>query len=47
MEFIKQNIGNIIVGVIVLTTLALVIFRLVNGARQGKTDCGCGCSKCG
>jgi hypothetical protein len=43
MDFIRQNVGNIIVGVLIAVTLALVVFRLVRNAGKGKTGCGCGC----
>jgi hypothetical protein len=46
MEFIRQNAGNIAVGILVAGALVFVIIRLVNNFRKGKTGCGCGCSGC-
>jgi hypothetical protein len=42
MEFIRQNVGNIAVGILIAGALVFVIIRLVN-FRKGKTGCGCGC----
>jgi hypothetical protein len=48
MEFIRQNTGNIVVGVIVFGVLAFIAARLVINARKGKGGCNCGnCSGCG
>jgi hypothetical protein len=48
MEFISNNMGNIVVGFIVFAVLAFTVVRLIINYRKGKTACGCdGCSKCG
>ncbi|MDR0554065.1 MAG: FeoB-associated Cys-rich membrane protein [Treponema sp.] len=47
MEFIQQNIGNIVVGVIVFGVLAFTAARLMINVRKGKGGCNCGnCSRC-
>jgi hypothetical protein len=43
VDFIRQNVGNIIVGAVVVVTLSLVIFRLIRNAGKGRTGCSCGC----
>jgi hypothetical protein len=46
MEFLKNNVGNIVVGFIVFAVLASVAVRLIFNIRKGKTGCGCGCGSC-
>lgn len=43
MGFIAQNIGTIIVGLILLAIVALIVRKLVRDKRSGKGGCGCGC----
>ena len=47
MEFIRANIGDLVVGAVVFAVLALVVVRLAANLRKGKTGCGCGsCQGC-
>jgi hypothetical protein len=46
MEFVRANVGNIVVGLIVFAILACAVARLIINARKGKTACGCGCDAC-
>ena len=46
MEFIKNNLGTIVVLVILLAVVTLIVIRLVKNKRNGKTSCGCGCEYC-
>ena len=46
MGFIAQNIGTIIVGLILLAIVALIVRKLVRDKRSGKGGCGCGCESC-
>ena len=39
--------GNIIVGTILLATVATVIVTMIRNKKKGKSSCGCGCSTCG
>ena len=41
MGFIAQNIGTIIVGLILLAIVALIVRKLVRDKRSGKGGCGC------
>ncbi|MDR3248459.1 MAG: FeoB-associated Cys-rich membrane protein [Treponema sp.] len=43
MDFIRENMSTIIVSVIVFCILGVVLFRLINNFRKGKTGCSCGC----
>jgi hypothetical protein len=46
MEFLKNNVGNIVVGLIVFAALIFLVARLILNIRKGKTGCGCGCGSC-
>ncbi len=46
LEWIKDNIGTIIVGAALVLLIAFIIVRMVKNKKQGKSACGCGCSDC-
>ncbi len=46
MEWFVNNIGTIIVAIVVLGLLALLIVTLIRRKKQGKSSCSCGCSTC-
>jgi hypothetical protein len=46
MEFLKANVGTIVVGFIVFAVLALILARLITNFRKSKTACACGCGSC-
>ncbi len=46
MHFITENIGTIIVGIIILAVVAGITVKLIRDKNKGKTSCGCGCSNC-
>ncbi|MDR1800594.1 MAG: FeoB-associated Cys-rich membrane protein [Lachnospiraceae bacterium] len=44
---IIANIGTIIIGLILLTVVALIIAKIVRDKKKGKSvGCGCGCADC-
>lgn len=43
MGFIIENLGTIIIGLIVAVIVGLVIFSMVKNNKKGKSSCGCGC----
>jgi len=45
-DFIKENIGTIIVCIILIVIVALIIMKLVRDKKNHKTSCGCSCSTC-
>ena len=47
MAWLMENLGTIIVAVIVVAVLSLVSIRMVRNKKQGKSTCGCGCGGCG
>lgn len=46
IDFLINNIGTIIVGLILLAVLVLISAKMVRDKRHGKTSCGCGCEHC-
>ena len=46
MSFILENIGTIIVSVILLGVVGLIIYSVLRNKKKGKSSCGCGCSSC-
>lgn len=47
MLFIKENLGTIIVGFIVLAIVITIIVNMVKNKKNRKSSCGGGCSGCG
>lgn len=46
LEFISNNIGTILISVLLLGIVSAIIIKTVRNKKQGKTSCGCGCSTC-
>lgn len=46
LEFLKNNIGNIIIIAVLALVVFLIIRKLVKAKKQGQSSCGCGCG-CG
>lgn len=46
LEFLKNNIGNIIIIAILVLVVFLIIRKMIKAKKQGKSSCGCGCG-CG
>ena len=42
----SENIGSIIVGLILLAIVAAVIRTMIKDKRSGRSSCGCGCANC-
>ena len=45
LDFIKNNIGSIVVLVIVVALLAFLTVSIIRSKRRGSS-CSCGCSGC-
>jgi high-affinity Fe2+/Pb2+ permease len=45
MQFLQDNAGNIIVGLVVAAALGFVVFRVLKKIRGPKGGCGCGCGE--
>ncbi|MDD6146885.1 MAG: FeoB-associated Cys-rich membrane protein [Oscillospiraceae bacterium] len=46
IAFLSDNLGTIIVAVMLAAILAAVIWKLGRDKKHGKTSCGCGCEGC-
>ena len=44
LKFFMENIGNIIVILILLAIVAWAVRCLIVNKKKGKTSCGCGCA---
>lgn len=44
--FLQENGGSIVIGVLLLSVIACVVWQLMRNRKQGKTSCGCDCSSC-
>lgn len=47
MEWIMDNLMNIVVVVVVFGLALAVIIKMIRDKAAGKTSCGCGCDACG
>ncbi|MFR8003407.1 MAG: FeoB-associated Cys-rich membrane protein [Hydrogeniiclostridium sp.] len=45
-DFLAQNWGTIVVGLILLAIVIAVVHNLAHSKRQGKNSCECGCENC-
>ncbi|MBC8609544.1 FeoB-associated Cys-rich membrane protein [Massiliimalia timonensis] len=47
LEFLADNIGTIVIGLVLLVVIILVIRKLVKDRKNGSAcSCGCGCKDC-
>ena len=47
MEFLKDNLGTIIVAIILIIIVITIIRKLINDKKKGKSlSCGGNCSSC-
>ena len=47
MNWIIANIGTIIVASALAATVAVIVMKMANDKKAGKScSCGCGCSQC-
>ncbi len=47
LGFLTENLGTIIVGLVVAGVVAAIIIKLVRDKRKGKhIGCDCGCAGC-
>lgn len=45
-DLIMNNLGTIIVALVVLLILVLVTVKMISDKKQGKSSCGGGCGSC-
>lgn len=46
MDWIRQNLGTIVVSVVLAIVVALVILKMLRDRKNGKSSCSCGCGGC-
>lgn len=46
MDFLIQNIGTIIVALVVIAVIVAVVLVMVNDKKKGKSLCGASCKCC-
>ncbi len=46
LTWLSQNLGTIIIALIVAAVVALILIKFIRDKKKGKSSCGCGCSDC-
>ena len=46
LDFIVDNLGTILITVVLVTFLAAIVVKLVRDKRKGKSSCGGNCAHC-
>ena len=46
LDFIVDNLGTILITVVLVTILAAIVVKLVRDKRKGKSSCGGSCAHC-
>lgn len=46
MNWITENLGTIIVALILAAVVFAILRKLVKDKKQGKSSCGCNCASC-
>lgn len=46
VTFFLENIGTIIVSLVILAVVAFIVIKMIKDRKKGKSSCGCGCSNC-
>ena len=46
MDWLKQNLGTIVVSLVLVAIVVLIIAKMVRDKKNGKSSCGCGCANC-
>lgn len=46
MDWLVNNLGTIIVTLLLAAVVALIVVNHIRKKKQGKSTCGCGCADC-
>lgn len=46
LAWLTENIGTIVVSLILIAVVSLIVARMIKDKKQGKSSCGCGCENC-
>lgn len=44
MNFLVENAGTLVVLIGLVLVVAFISYRLIRNHKEGKSNCGCGCS---
>ena len=47
LQWICENIGTIVVGLVLLAVVILIVRIMIRDKKQGKSSCGGNCASCG
>ncbi len=45
-DWLVNNLGTIVITLVLAVIVALIIIRMIKNKKDGKHSCGCGCSSC-
>ncbi len=45
--WLTENLGTIIISLILLAVVAAIIISMIRDRKKGKSSCGCDCAHCG
>lgn len=46
LTFLADNIGTILVSVILIAIVVLIVLKICKDKKKGKNSCGCACKNC-
>ena len=46
LNWLSQNLPTILVALVVLAVCTLIVVKMIQDKKKGKSSCGCGCSGC-
>ena len=46
IEFLKNNLGTIIVFLVLALIVTLITVKIIKDKKHGKSSCGCNCQHC-
>ncbi|MCR4604772.1 MAG: FeoB-associated Cys-rich membrane protein [Eubacterium sp.] len=46
MEWIMNNIGTIVITMLLIVVVALIVHSMLKDKKQGKSSCGGNCAHC-
>ena len=46
ISWIADNLGTIIMSLILIAIVAAIIVKMVRDKKRGKSSCGCNCGHC-
>lgn len=47
LSWITANLATIIISILLIAIVCIIIAKMVNDKKQGKTSCGGDCGSCG